>query len=125
VVFGRVIRGYEDVIPKIVDISTDEKDRPKVPIVISNCGELELRKKPVDPQSHQRKHLPLPAPPFPSAWLCAAPFADQVFSSTRIPLIRKALVVEVDDHLFFLLQISFYLFLIPPAQPKKPLSHEM
>lgn len=50
VVFGRVIRGYEDVIPKIVDVQTDEKDRPKVPIVISNCGELELRKKPLAPQ---------------------------------------------------------------------------
>lgn len=53
VVFGRVIRGYEDVIPKIVDVPTDEKDRPKVPIVISNCGELELRKKSV---ARQRKH---------------------------------------------------------------------
>lgn len=53
VVFGRVIRGYEDVIPKIVDVPTDEKDRPKVPIVISNCGELELRKKPVAPQPQQ------------------------------------------------------------------------
>ena len=52
-VFGRVIRGYEDVIPKIVDVPTDEKDRPKVPIIISNCGELELRKKPV---ARQRKY---------------------------------------------------------------------
>ena len=62
VVFGRVIRGYEDVIPKIVDIPTDEKDRPKVPIVISNCGELELRKKPVAPQTQQRKDISLSAP---------------------------------------------------------------
>ena len=55
-VFGRVIRGYEDVIPKIMDVPTDEKDRPKVPIVISNCGELELRKKPVAQQPQQRTH---------------------------------------------------------------------
>ena len=55
-VFGRVIRGYEDVIPKIMDVPTDEKDRPKVPIVISNCGELELRKKPVARQPQQRTH---------------------------------------------------------------------
>ncbi|KAF9790351.1 cyclophilin-like domain-containing protein [Thelephora terrestris] len=53
VVFGRVIRGYEDVIPKIVDVPTDEKDRPRVPIVVSNCGELELRKKPVAPQPEE------------------------------------------------------------------------
>jgi len=68
VVFGRVIRGYEDVIPKIMDVPTDEKDRPKVPIVISNCGELELRKKPVAQQSQQRTYpffsLDLP-PSFP------------------------------------------------------------
>ena len=56
VVFGRVIRGYEDVIPRIVDVPTDEKDRPRAPIVISNCGELELRRKPVAQQPHQRKH---------------------------------------------------------------------
>ena len=43
--FGKVIRGY-DVIQKIAQVSVDEKDRPSVPIVISNCGELELRKKP-------------------------------------------------------------------------------
>ena len=56
VVFGRVIRGYEDVIPKVVDVPTDEKDRPRVPIVISNCGEIELRKKPVAQRAQQRKH---------------------------------------------------------------------
>ena len=60
-VFGRVIRGYEDVIPKIMDVPTDEKDRPKVPIVISNCGELELRKKSV---AQQRRHHFLIDPSF-------------------------------------------------------------
>ena len=73
-VFGRVIRGYEDVIPKIVDVPTDEKDRPKVPIVISNCGELELRKKPVTRQPQKRKHHfsnPLLSS-FASAWLHGA-----------------------------------------------------
>lgn len=49
VVFGRVIRGFEDVVMKIVGTTTDEKDRPLVPIVISNCGELELKKPPQKP----------------------------------------------------------------------------
>ena len=72
-VFGRVIRGYDDVIPKIVDIPTDEKDRPKVPIVVSNCGELELRKKPVAPQPQQRKdHFFLLFFTFPPVRLCDA-----------------------------------------------------
>lgn len=45
VVFGRVIRGY-DVFQKIAEVPTDEKDRPAVPVVIANCGELVLRAKP-------------------------------------------------------------------------------
>jgi len=44
VVFGKVIKGYE-VFEKITDVPVDAKDRPSVPVVISNCGELELRKK--------------------------------------------------------------------------------
>ena len=42
VVFGRVIRGYE-VVERIADVPTDEKDRPRAPVVISNSGELMLR----------------------------------------------------------------------------------
>ena len=80
VVFGRVIRGYEDVIPKIMDVPTDEKDRPRAPIVVSNCGELELRRKPVAPQPQQRKDhfFVLPLPPcgcvMPSVGLPTAEF---------------------------------------------------
>ena len=44
VVFGKVIRGYEDVVKSIAQVPVDAKDRPQTPIVISNCGELELRK---------------------------------------------------------------------------------
>lgn len=40
--FGRVIRGYE-VAERIADVPTDEKDRPRAPVVISNSGELMLR----------------------------------------------------------------------------------
>ena len=43
VVFGRVIRGYEEVVKKLAQVPVDDKDRPLSPIVISNCGELELR----------------------------------------------------------------------------------
>ncbi|KAK7454551.1 hypothetical protein VKT23_011304 [Stygiomarasmius scandens] len=49
VVFGRVLRGFEQVVQKIVDVPVDDKDRPTKSIVISNCGELELRKKPTQP----------------------------------------------------------------------------
>ncbi|KAH7884565.1 cyclophilin-like domain-containing protein [Phlebopus sp. FC_14] len=43
VVFGKVIRGYE-VVQKLAGVPVDEKDRPQVPIIIVNCGELELRR---------------------------------------------------------------------------------
>ncbi|EIM91060.1 uncharacterized protein STEHIDRAFT_118235 [Stereum hirsutum FP-91666 SS1] len=49
VVFGKVIRGYDEVILKVADVPVDGKDRPTVPVTISNCGELELRKKPEAP----------------------------------------------------------------------------
>ncbi|OCH94884.1 hypothetical protein OBBRIDRAFT_788882 [Obba rivulosa] len=42
VVFGRVIRGHE-VVEKIAGVPVDEKDRPMVPVVVANCGELVLR----------------------------------------------------------------------------------
>jgi hypothetical protein len=45
VVFGRVIRGYDDVVKNLSDIPVDGRDRPTVPILISNCGELQLRNK--------------------------------------------------------------------------------
>ncbi len=51
VVFGRVIRGFDDVVSKIAQVSTDEKDRPAVPVIIFNCGELELRRKAAPPRS--------------------------------------------------------------------------
>ncbi|KAF9223581.1 hypothetical protein BS17DRAFT_733170 [Gyrodon lividus] len=44
VAFGKVIRGYDDVIKKLAQVPVDDKDRPQTPIVISNCGELELRR---------------------------------------------------------------------------------
>ncbi|KAI8969860.1 cyclophilin-like domain-containing protein [Trametes punicea] len=52
VVFGRVIRGFE-VLERIAEVPTDEKDRPRAPIVIANCGELVLRS-----QSRQKKPEP-------------------------------------------------------------------
>jgi peptidyl-prolyl isomerase G (cyclophilin G) len=33
-------------VKKIAEVQVDEKDRPLSPVVISNCGELELRKPP-------------------------------------------------------------------------------
>ncbi|KAF8558089.1 hypothetical protein OG21DRAFT_1595509 [Imleria badia] len=44
VVFGKVIRGYEDTVKRLAQVPVDAKDRPQTPIVIANCGELELRK---------------------------------------------------------------------------------
>lgn len=43
VVFGRVVRGY-DIIQRIVEVPVDEKDRPKLPVAVANCGELVLRR---------------------------------------------------------------------------------
>ena len=51
VVFGKVIRGFDDVVRKIAQVSTDEKDRPVVPVIVYNCGELELRKKAAPPRT--------------------------------------------------------------------------
>ncbi|KAG7451009.1 uncharacterized protein BT62DRAFT_984296 [Guyanagaster necrorhizus] len=45
VVFGKVIRGYDDVVKKIVGVPVDTKDRPTTAVTITSCGELELRKK--------------------------------------------------------------------------------
>jgi Cyclophilin type peptidyl-prolyl cis-trans isomerase/CLD len=42
VVFGKVISGRE-VLQQFAMIPVDDKDRPTTPVVISNCGELELR----------------------------------------------------------------------------------
>ncbi|KAF8207273.1 cyclophilin-like domain-containing protein [Mycena galopus ATCC 62051] len=44
VVFGKVIRGYDEVVAKLAEVSVDEKSRPLSTVLISNCGELELRK---------------------------------------------------------------------------------
>ncbi|KAI0049003.1 hypothetical protein FA95DRAFT_1571552 [Auriscalpium vulgare] len=52
VVFGRAIRGYEEVIRKIAGVPTGEKNRPSLPITIANCGELELRKKQASTPPH-------------------------------------------------------------------------
>ncbi|KAK7051071.1 hypothetical protein VNI00_005183 [Paramarasmius palmivorus] len=57
VVFGRVLRGFEEVVRKIEKVPCDSKDRPTVPVIISNCGELELRKKgqpPPPPKTEKR-----------------------------------------------------------------------
>lgn len=51
VVFGRVIRGFDEVVLKIASVPTGAQDRPDVPVIITNCGELELRKAPPKPAS--------------------------------------------------------------------------
>ncbi|WWC58184.1 uncharacterized protein I303_100720 [Kwoniella dejecticola CBS 10117] len=45
VVFGKVVFGLEH-IEAIGKLSTDDRDRPLTPVVISHCGELELRRPP-------------------------------------------------------------------------------
>ncbi|KAJ7178729.1 cyclophilin-like domain-containing protein [Mycena crocata] len=44
VVFGKVIRGYDEVVSKLADVPVDEKSRPLKTVLITSCGELELRK---------------------------------------------------------------------------------
>lgn len=60
-VFGRVIRGYEEVVEKIAQVPTDDKDRPSVPVAITHCGELVLRQAPQKqvPESADFLHLSL------------------------------------------------------------------
>ncbi|TCD62901.1 hypothetical protein EIP91_006258 [Steccherinum ochraceum] len=55
VVFGRVIRGYEEVVKKITEVKVDEKDRPMVPVSIVNCGELVLKAKVPKPEEVKAK----------------------------------------------------------------------
>jgi hypothetical protein len=55
VVFGKVIKGYEDVVKKLAQVPVDAKDRPQTPIIITNCGELEL-KKPKSAEQAKREH---------------------------------------------------------------------
>jgi peptidyl-prolyl isomerase G (cyclophilin G) len=43
VVFGRVIRGYDEVVTAIENTPVDDHDRPIAVVMIANCGELELR----------------------------------------------------------------------------------
>lgn len=57
VVFGRVIRGYDDVVEKMINVPVDEKDRPLKPITIAGCGELVMKAKP-EPAKEESK-LPL------------------------------------------------------------------
>lgn len=40
VVFGRVVQGME-VVRKVADVPTDNNDRPKLPVIIFNCGMLD------------------------------------------------------------------------------------
>ena len=51
VVFGKVIKGYEEVVMKIAQVPVDAKDRPKAPVAVENCGELQLRKKQGGPRA--------------------------------------------------------------------------
>ncbi|RKP07471.1 cyclophilin-like domain-containing protein [Thamnocephalis sphaerospora] len=43
VVFGRVVRGYDEVVKVIENTPVDDNDRPIAVAMIANCGELELR----------------------------------------------------------------------------------
>ncbi|KAI4521305.1 hypothetical protein K525DRAFT_256772 [Schizophyllum commune Loenen D] len=52
VVVGRVIRGL-DVVQKVAEVEVDAKFRPVVPVVVSNSGELELRRPPPKPASEE------------------------------------------------------------------------
>ena len=59
VVFGRIVRGFEDVIQKVAAVPTDDKDRPLRPVVIVNCGELERKKVPAIKRAPSRSVSPV------------------------------------------------------------------
>jgi peptidyl-prolyl isomerase G (cyclophilin G) len=52
VVFGKVIRGL-DVVKAIEKVETNEKDTPIIPIMITHCGELQLRQQPPPPTAEE------------------------------------------------------------------------
>lgn len=52
VVFGKVIRGF-DVVKAIEKVETNEKDAPTTLIVITHCGELQLRQQPPPPTAEE------------------------------------------------------------------------
>ncbi|KAI0759569.1 cyclophilin-like domain-containing protein [Trametes elegans] len=58
VVFGHVIRGYE-VVERITQVPTDEKDRPRAPVVIANSGELMLRSQVQQKKPERARESPL------------------------------------------------------------------
>ncbi|KAG8736640.1 hypothetical protein FRC12_017521 [Ceratobasidium sp. 428] len=63
VVFGRVVSGL-DIVKQISKLPVDEKARPLKPVVITSCGELELRKapaKPKEPTPESRSVSPTPS----------------------------------------------------------------
>ena len=39
VVFGKVINGF-DVVKEVENVETDDQDKPKVSVVIEDCGEI-------------------------------------------------------------------------------------
>ena len=51
VVFGRVVKGYDDVVQAIAKVPVGARDVPLEPVTITNCGELQLVKKAKPPRS--------------------------------------------------------------------------
>lgn len=52
-VFGSVIRGFNDVVRRIALVTTDEKDRPTISVIVFDCCELTPQKKQVSPLSER------------------------------------------------------------------------
>lgn len=46
VVFGRVVRGFDEVVTVVENTPVDDNDRPISIVMVANCGELELRMPP-------------------------------------------------------------------------------
>ena len=54
VVFGQVIKGME-VVKEVEAVETDGQDKPKVTVVIENCGEIKEETKEEEPKKEEPK----------------------------------------------------------------------
>ena len=62
VVFGQVLKGM-DVVKEVEAVETDGQDKPKINVVIENCGEIKPEEKPQETKNEEKKEEPMVVEP--------------------------------------------------------------